>query len=95
MKIRAKWTGDLPNVGDHLMSSHRPRFAYRILKIDGAKSGSIGDAPAEDLKITVDRVKLRDVPDNATIHAWRWASRDSKRVFLGAKREHAKRKRSK
>jgi len=30
MKLRARWTGPLPRVGDYLASAARPRFAYRI-----------------------------------------------------------------
>ena len=34
MKLRARWTGSPPpKVGDYLMSTQRPRFAYRICKV--------------------------------------------------------------
>lgn len=82
MKLRANWTGKPPNVGDYLMSSHRPRFAYRIEGFEGMlkQFGSNPDAVCS-LTIAVAKVNLRDVPEDAVTHPWKWDSRGPKKVM--------------
>lgn len=71
MFLRARWTGDLPQVGDWLASPSRPRYGYRIEKIIVAGLGK--------LKLGVERVPAAEVPwDSATVHAWRWDPRKRK-----------------
>lgn len=68
MKLRAKWTGQPPCIGEYLMSQHRPRFAYRIAAI------TTGDSESK-LEFEVDKVKLHSVPDDAVVHPWKWDPR--------------------
>lgn len=80
MKLRARWLGSLPRVGDYLMSPTRPRFAYRILDVprDDPRVGWDVAAKKESRKISivVDRVACTAVPPTARVHDWRWDRRD-------------------
>ena len=69
MKLRARWVGDLPRAGDYLMSTSRPKFAYRVLEVK--THGSM----CRQLTIEVDRLLAGDVPMHARIHPWRWDAR--------------------
>jgi hypothetical protein len=82
MKVKAKWTGKMPLLGDYLMSSLRPRFAYRIEGFEAAVK-QFGANPDDQfaLTITVTKVSLHGVPEDATIHSWKWDSRGPKKVM--------------
>lgn len=83
MKLRARWTGPLPRVGDYLMSQVRPRHAYQIEMIDVPDHSVRWDqaAKAEVWRITFDvrRVEVTKVPKSARVHPWRWDRRDRAR----------------
>lgn len=83
MKLRARWTGPLPRVGDYLMSSVRPRHAYQIEMIDVPDRSVRWDqtAKAEVRRITIEarRVEVAKVPKSAKVHPWRWDRRDRTR----------------
>lgn len=84
MKVDATWTGALPRIGDYLLSSHRPRFAYRVVAFE--KDNHVewdGEVKSSRYKlaITVDKVGLRDVPDDATVHPWKWSPRGPKKLM--------------
>lgn len=83
MKLRARWTGPLPRVGDYLARPIRPRFAYRICAIrrvdplvrwDPARKAEL-----RRLAIEVDRVPITELPTAARVHDWRWDKRASNR----------------
>lgn len=79
MKLRARWVGPPPRVGDYLMSEVRPRYAYRIDCV-GAASPVVGwDAAARAevrrLRLDVDRVPRFAVPGHARVHPWKWDAR--------------------
>ena len=83
MKLRARWTGPLPRVGDYLAGTTRPRYAYKIRSVtriepivrwDGA-----ANAEVRRLAIEVDRVALASVDPSARVHPWRWDKRTSAR----------------
>jgi len=78
MKLRARWSCGLPDVGDYLMSAHRPRFAYRIEGRVITRRAVSNVIPENQLEITVVRVKASEVPDGAVVHAWKWDSRAPK-----------------
>ena len=84
MKLRARWHGPLPKVGDYLMSDVRPRFAYRIGQVTNRSSEVRWDAAAKievrSLQIEADRVALSAVPEHARIHSWKWDRRERKRA---------------
>ena len=84
MKLRARWIGPPPRVGDFLMPVVRPRFAYRIKKVINASSHVHWDlaakAEARQLQIVADRVAMTAVPKDARIHPWKWDRRD--RAYL-------------
>lgn len=77
MKLRAKWSCAPPNVGDYLMSTQRPRFAYRIEGCEVGKQPISNVMPERTLTITASRVKASAVPEGA-VHAWKWDSRGPK-----------------
>ena len=84
MKVRAVWTGELPRNGDFLMSLVRPRFAYRITAIDKdnlVEWDIAAKASRYKLALTVEKVKLGDVPETATVHPWKWDTRGPKKVM--------------
>jgi hypothetical protein len=81
MKLRARWTGSPPpKVGDYLMSTMRPRFAYRICEVTHVDRLVRWD-PAlktefQHYKITAERKPLDTVPKEARIYPWRWDKRE-------------------
>ena len=88
MKLRARWTGAPPRIGDYLMSPTRPRYAYRVCAIDAAADRAVRWDPelkleVRRLTITVDRLSARDVPRDARIHPWRWDKREPRRRAAG------------
>ena len=96
MKIRARWIGPPPRVGDFLMSAVRPRHAYRIAEVICASSRVCWDPAAKAetrrLQIVAERVAKEDVPPHARVHPWKWDRREAKhRLKTQATREvHAK-----
>lgn len=83
MKLRSRWAGAAPHVGDYLMSSSRPRFAYRICEATRVDRIVRWDP---DLKlefqhyaIAAEREPLDTVPKDARIHPWRWDKREPRR----------------
>ena len=84
MKLRARWTGSPPpKVGDYLMSTQRPRFAYRICKVTHVDR-LVGWDPVlktefQHYKITAERKALGTVPKEARVHPWRWDKREPRR----------------
>lgn len=79
MKLRARWAGPLPQIGDYLMSSTRPRFAYRLTQVLHPSSQVRWDAEAHAeirrLQFVVDRVAAAAVPKAARVHPWQWDRR--------------------
>ena len=82
MKLRARWSGPPPRVGDWLVSPTRPRFAYHVLEVrrvdpdvrwDPAKKAEL-----RRLAIEVDRVPIAELPTAARVHDWRWDKRAAK-----------------
>lgn len=82
MKLRARWIGPLPQVGDYLMSEVRPRHAYCIEQVIRAASTVRWDPAAKaevrDLQFVVDRVPVISVPRHARIHPWKWDRREAR-----------------
>jgi len=82
MKLRARWAGPAPKVGDYLMSEVRPRHAYRVGEVINVSSKVRWDAEKKTevrlLQIVVDRVATTAVPRGARIHAWKWDRRAAK-----------------
>jgi hypothetical protein len=82
MKLRAQWAGAVPLPGEYLMSSMRPRYAYRITSVEAKLSAWSRDAADEvaprPITLIVTRVKAADVPSSSTIHDWKWSPRDPK-----------------
>lgn len=86
MKLRARWPGVLPRVGDYLMSPTRPRGAYRISAIEVSADRAVRwdlalKQEVRQLTIVVDRVPTSAVPENARVHPWRWDKRDRRRAL--------------
>lgn len=83
MKLRARWCGPPPRVGDYLASSTRPRFAYRVCEVRNVDSLVRWDpaqkAELRRLAIEVDRVPIAKLPTAARVHDWRWDKRQSNR----------------
>lgn len=83
MKLRARWLGAPPRVGDYLMSEVRPRFAYRVGRVEKAHPKVAWNAADKieihQLNLIVDRVALLAVPEHARVHAWKWDKRQAKR----------------
>lgn len=79
MKLRARWNGPPPRVGDYLSSPTRPRFAYRVRAVRSVDSLVRWDpaqkAELRRLAIEVDRVPIAELPAAARVHDWRWAKR--------------------
>jgi hypothetical protein len=86
VKLRARWVGPPPRVGDYLMSEVRPRFAYRIERVTMAFPNVHWDAKAKAearlLQIIVDRVDKCAVPRDARIHPWKWDRREARAALL-------------
>lgn len=82
MKLRARWIGPPPRIGDYLMSEVRPRYAYRVDRVTLAFPNVTWDlfakAEARLLQIVVDRVAATAVPKNAKIHSWKWDKREAR-----------------
>lgn len=82
MKLRARWIGPPPRVGDYLMSEVRPRYAYRIERVTNTSSNVRWDPKAKaeerDLRFVVDRVAVTSVQRHARIHPWRRDRREAR-----------------
>jgi hypothetical protein len=81
VKLRARWLGPLPRIGEYLMSEMRPRHAYRIEQVTAA-SPSVHWDPATKtevhlLQVVAARVAKTEVPGDARIHPWRWDRREA------------------
>lgn len=77
-KLQARWYGDLPKVGEFLMSRLKPRAAYKITHVRcrcSEEPDHSGGEVARRLEITTEIVALPDVPKDAVIHDWKWDSR--------------------
>lgn len=79
MKLRARWTGPAPRVGDYLASTVRPRYAYRVRGVAQPDPRVRWDAAQKTevrrLAIEVDRVPFAAVETSARVHPWRWDKR--------------------
>jgi hypothetical protein len=76
MKLRARWTGQLPTAGDYLMSQQRPRFAYKIISLHAHEplfNPHLTDR--HKIELIVEKVTLHAVPEDAVIHPWKWDPR--------------------
>jgi hypothetical protein len=82
MKLRARWVGPPPRVGDYLMSEVRPRYAYHIEKVTSALPNVHWDPTAKAevrlLQIVAARVAKDGVPPHARIHPWKWDRREAR-----------------
>jgi hypothetical protein len=82
MKLRARWVGPPPRVGDYLMSEVRPRYAYCIARVTSAFPGVTWDpaakAEARLLHLVVDRIAASAMPKSAKVHPWKWDRREAK-----------------
>lgn len=83
MKLRARWSGPPPRVGDYLASPTRPRFAYRVRDVRNVDSLVRWDptrkAELRRLAIEADRVPIARLPTAARVHPWRWDKRTLRR----------------
>lgn len=83
MKLRARWIGPLPRIGDFLMSAVRPRYAYRITEVIRTSPyvtwDQVAKAEVHQLQIVADRIARTAVPEHARIHPWKWDRRESLR----------------
>jgi hypothetical protein len=81
MKLRARWTGPVPRVGDYLASTARPRYAYRVRDVARTDPNVRWDAAQKTevrrVVIEVDRVPVAEVGSSATVHPWSWDKRAS------------------
>lgn len=82
MKLHARWNGPPPRAGEFLMSTVRPRYAYRIVEVINTSS-QVGWDPATKaetrrLQIVAERVAKDDVPPHARIYSWKWDRREAK-----------------
>ena len=74
MKLRARWRGPSPRIGDYLASPTRPRFAYRVREVHNVDSRVCWDPEQKTerrLAIEVDRVPIAKLPTSARVHDWR------------------------
>lgn len=82
MRLRARWIGPPPRVGDYLMSEIRPRHAYRVERVVSAFPGVTWDSAEKSevhlLNVFVDRVGKDAVPQHARIHPWKWDRREAR-----------------
>ena len=87
MKLRARWIGPPPRVGDYLISEVRPRYAYRVEQVTRVTSNVGWDQGAKAefrlLRIDADRVATTAVPQHARIHSWKWDRREVRATPLG------------
>lgn len=78
-KLRARWIGSPPRTGDYLMSTHRPRYAYRVEQVTNVSSevhwDPVAKAEVRRLLIEVTRVARGAVPGHVRIHPWKWDKR--------------------
>jgi hypothetical protein len=78
-KLRARWIGHAPRVGDYLMSAMRPRYAYRVEQVTNSSSevhwDPVAKTEARQLQIGVVRVPRDGVPKHARVHVWKWDKR--------------------
>lgn len=79
MKLRARWHGPPPRVGDYLASATRPRYAYCVRDVACIDSRVLWDparkAELRRIVFEVDRLSITDLPRAARVHAWRWDKR--------------------
>ena len=84
MKLRARWVGPQPRIGDYLMSEIRPRFAYRVEGVTETSPNVHWDQTAKAevrlLKIVAERVATTAVPTHARVHPWKWDKREARAV---------------
>jgi hypothetical protein len=82
VKLRARWLGPPPRIGDYLMSEVRPRHAYRIACMASAFPGVTWDPVAKTearlIAFTVDRIAASAVSRDAKIHPWKWDRREAR-----------------
>lgn len=83
MKLRARWTGAPPHVGDYLRSPLRPRLAYRICEVTRVNRIVCWDpvlkTEFQHIEIAAERTPLNAVPKAARVHPWRWDKREPRR----------------
>ncbi len=84
MRLRARWTGPVPRVGDYLASTTRPRYAYRVRNVGRIDPNVRWDptqkAEVRRLAIEVDRVPISAVGAFTRVHPWRWDKRQNHAV---------------
>jgi len=82
VKLRARWIGPPPRVGDFLMSEVRPRYAYRIEAVTASSPNvrwdPVARSEARRLQIVVDRVACTAMPPHSRIHPWKWDRREAR-----------------
>lgn len=86
MKLRARWEGALPEVGDALRGAGpRVRSAYAITHVHIVQRMSVRVLDDDgvcfsrvDSRVVfeVERVPAADVPPGVKVHAWTWDKRD-------------------
>ncbi len=78
-KIRARWSGAPPKIGDYLMSQVRPRFAYRVCEVTRTDRIVQWDPEFKTELVRIDvvarRVDRSAVPADAKVHPWKWDRR--------------------
>lgn len=83
VKLRARWIGPPPRIGDYLASPAKPRFAYRVLGVNRTDPRVYWDAAQKaerwHLAIDVDRVPIAELPAAARVHDWSWDKRASRK----------------
>ena len=75
MILRARWQGRLPEIGEYLMSSTRPKFAYRITGVEELRYLPHHVPGYQRLKLAVDRISAPDVPAGGVVWDWKWDAR--------------------
>jgi hypothetical protein len=79
VKLRARWNGLPPKIGDYLMSEIRPRFAYRVCEVSRTDRIVAWDPTLKTefvrFSIVATRVARNAVPAGAKVHPWRWDRR--------------------
>lgn len=81
MKLRARWNGKPPLVGEYLMAPMKPRYAYRIVEVERTDRIVSWDPVLKTefchYSIVCIRIDKRDVPEGATVYPWSWDKRAS------------------